>query len=122
MKSVEASAEQEAPRNDLDTVNHDSHSDFDNKFFDLNRLMNNGILHTSNLGMLLQDVSSDLSAVFCESSTISSPGLNIVPLSPESIQNAASQELSTLPPRRFYRTFWRAMARKLLTRAEMAAP
>ena len=119
MKSVEVSAEQEVPRNesDLPSYNHQTnhgHSDFDNRLFDLLRLLNNGISNTSNLGMLR---SSDLS----ESSTISSSGHIIVPLSPEPIRNAATQGLSVLPPRRFYRTFWRAMARKVLTSAENAS-
>jgi hypothetical protein len=38
----------------------------------------------------------------------------------EPIRYAEASELSAPPPRRFYRTFWRAMARKALICSEMA--
>ena len=128
VKSVaEVSAEKEFPCNKLDSPSYhataeadNGHSDFDKKFLDLIMLLNNVNFNTSDRGMLREEVSSDLREVFCETSTISSSGHGIVQPSPEPIRNAATQGVLVLPPRRFYRTFWLAMARRALTSAEMA--
>jgi hypothetical protein len=104
-------------RNETDQGDH--HSDI--MFVDLINLMENVHSDTLLRDLRNDEVSGGLEDMLGEQnvppSTYSSAGQSTF-LSSEPMRYTEAPGYSASPPRRFYRTFWRAMARKALIRLE----